>query len=111
VLFRADGVAHRSVRVRLDGNDSNRSGLGARVTVTSGGESQTLELKSGAGYLSESELALTFGLGNRARADQIVVVWPSGVTDRIDLVDAGQSVTIEEGRGIAGSEPYRDREP
>ena len=106
VLLGADGVTNRSLRVRLRGTDSNRNGLGADVTVAAGGESQTLTLRSGAGYLSQSELVLTFGLGRRPAADRLEVRWPSGTVDRVDGLQAGRTVTVEEGRGVTESEPY-----
>ncbi len=105
-LFRSDGGSNGGIGLRLVGRESNRSGLGAKVTVTAGGESQTQTLHSGAGYLSQSELRLTFGLGGRARADAIEVRWPSGQVDRLRGVAAGNVITVEEGRGQTGSEPF-----
>ena len=106
VLFRADGVTNRSLRIRLEGTDSNRDGLGARVTVTAAGASQTQTLRSGAGYLSQSEYVLTFGMGTLAGADRVEVRWPSGMTDVLEDVDAGQTITVEEGRGVTATEPH-----
>ena len=106
VLFRNDGGTNRSLRIRLIGTESNRNGLGARVTVTAGGESQTQTLKSGAGYLSQSELVLTFGLAGRDGADRVEVAWPSGTVDRLDGVGAGRTLTVGEGRGAIAAEPY-----
>ena len=48
-------------------------------------------LKSG-GYLSSSELVLTFGLARETKAATVEVMWPSGQTDRLSNVDAGQTV-------------------
>jgi hypothetical protein len=103
VLFRADGGTHRSLRVELTGTESNRDGLGARVAVTALGETQTQTLRSGAGYLSQSEMVLTFGLGSLDRVDRIEVRWPSGTVDTVTGIDAHRLVTIEEGRGLAGN--------
>jgi hypothetical protein len=107
VLFRNDGVTNNGLRVKLEGSESNRNGLGAKVTVTWRGESQSQTLESGAGYLSSSELVLTFGLGSAARVEQVEVVWPSGAVDTIDAVDAGQMITVGEGRGVITSEAFR----
>jgi hypothetical protein len=100
VLFRNDGVSNQGIRVRLRGTESNWSGLGARVTITSGGESWSQTLRSGAGYLSQSELVLTFGLGAAGGEARFDVTWPSGTVDRVEGVDAGATITIEEGTGI-----------
>jgi hypothetical protein len=52
---------------------------------------------------------LTFGLANESRAQSVEVTWPSGQTDRISNVDTGQTVIIEEGKGIVGSRKFNKR--
>ena len=105
-LFRNEGGANRSVRIKLEGTKSNRDGIGAVVWVTSGGGKQWQLVKSGSSYLSQSELTLTFGLGASERADAIEVYWPSGQVDKIAKVEAGQTVTIKEGSGITAKRDY-----
>lgn len=105
VLFRNDGGTNRSVRVKLVGTRSNRDGIGAVVRITAGNEKQWQMLHSG-GYLSQSELVLTFGLGNENRVNAMEVVWPSGQVDRLANVDAGQTITVQEGKGIVSSRKY-----
>ncbi|HXE91050.1 MAG TPA: CRTAC1 family protein [Terriglobales bacterium] len=111
VLFRNDGGTNRSLRVRLVGTRSNRNGLGAVVTVTAGGEKQAQMLRSGSSYLSQSELVLTFGLGAQERAGHVEIKWPSGQTDRLQNVAAGQTIVVEEGKGIASSLPFASAAP
>jgi len=98
VLLRNDGVANRSVRLRLVGSRSNRDGLGAFVTVKVGNETQTAMAQSGSSYLSQSERILTFGVGKAQTADSVEVRWPSGRMDRLTGVKTGSVVTIQEGR-------------
>jgi hypothetical protein len=59
-----------------DGRHSNRSAIGARVTLAANGLVQHREVVSGRGYLSQSELPLTFGLGKAAGVDQVIIHWP-----------------------------------
>jgi hypothetical protein len=66
------------VSVVLRGTHSNRSGLGAVVTVTAGGASRTQVQDGKSGYLSQSLMPLYFGLGDAERVDRVEVVWPSG---------------------------------
>jgi hypothetical protein len=68
----------RSLQVSLRGTRSNRSGLGAAVTVTAGGASHTQVLDGKSGYLSQSLMPLYFGLGDAERVDRVEVAWPSG---------------------------------
>jgi hypothetical protein len=63
-------------------------------------------LRSGSSYLSQSELVLTFGLAAQSKADQIEVQWPSGQLDKLSNIRAGQTVTIQEGKGAVNSWPY-----
>ena len=55
---------------------------------------------SGSSYCSQSDLALTFGLGQDARAVEFEIQWPSGAKERIANVAPDQFVTIQEGHGI-----------
>ena len=108
VLFRNDGGTNQSVRVKLVGTKSNRDGIGAVVRIAAGNEKQWQMLHSG-GYLSQSELVLTFGLGNKSRVSAMEVAWPSGQVDRLTNVDAGQTITVQEGKGIVSSRKYGSR--
>ncbi len=97
------GGANRSVRLKLVGTKSNRDGIGAVVQLSSGGDLQTQMLRSGSSYLSSSELVLTFGLGQREKADTIEIRWPSGQVDHLSSIAAGQTITVTEGKGQTSS--------
>ena len=109
-LFRnevqAGATSNRSLRLKLVGTKSNKDGIGAVARVTSGGETQTQMLRSGSSYLSSSELVLTFGLGQREKADTIEIRWPSGQIDHLSGTSAGQTITVTEGKGQTASRPY-----
>src|SRR5207248_8731448 len=105
-LFHNDGVTNHSLRIKLVGTKSNRDGIGAVITVTSGADKQTKMLRSGSSYLSQSELVATFGLGQQAKADSIEIQWPSGQTEKLANVNAGQTITVKEGKGIVASRAY-----
>jgi len=106
-LFRGEGVTNRSLRIKLVGTKSNRDGIGTVITVNSGGDKQWKMVRSGSSYLSQSELVATFGLGSKTKADSVEIKWPSGQTDKLAGVSAGQTITVEEGKGIVGSRAYR----
>jgi hypothetical protein len=105
-LYRNQGGANHSLRVKLVGTKSNRDGVGAVVRVNAGGEKQWLMMKSGSSYLSQSELVLTFGLGAKTKADEIEIDWPSGQIDKLSNIAAGLTVTIQEAKGIIGTRAY-----
>jgi hypothetical protein len=68
----------RFVKVKLIGTTSNRSGLGAIVTVRAGGQTYTKVHDGKSGYLSQSLFPLYFGLDEAGTVDAITVRWPSG---------------------------------
>jgi len=109
-LFRNEAqgaaAANHSLRIKLIGTKSNRDGIGAVVKLTAGGETQTEMLRSGSSYLSASELVLTFGLGQRDKADSIEIRWPSGQIDRLSTVPAGATITVTEGKGITATRGF-----
>ena len=101
VLFRNDGGdANHWLAVRLAGTRSNASGLGAVVRVETAAGAQWRAVHSGSSYCSQSDLALTFGLGREAHVRALVVTWPSGLVERFANLPADQLVVVEEGRGI-----------
>ena len=108
VLFHNEGGTNHSLRLKLVGTKSNRDGIGAVAYVTSAGgaDKQVKMLRSGSSYLSQSELILTFGLGAQSKADTIELRWPSGQIDKLSNVNAGQTLTIQEGKGIIANRPY-----
>jgi enediyne biosynthesis protein E4 len=105
-LFHNEGGSNLSLRVKLVGTKSNRDGIGAVVRVTSGGDKQWKMLRSGSSYLAQSELLLTFGLGAQSKADSVEIQWPSGQVDKLSNIAAGQTVTVQEGKGIVGTRAY-----
>ena len=71
-LYRNDiSNGNRSLRLRLIGTKSNRDAIGATVRLTTPDGTQCRMVKTGSSYLSQSELALTFGLGTREEADNL----------------------------------------
>jgi hypothetical protein len=106
-LFRNDGGNRsRFLRVKTIGTGSNRDGIGAKVTVSlANGPKPWRYVHTGSSYCSQSDIALTFGLGGQQRAESIEVVWPSGQVDRTGPVVANQVVFIQEGRGVVSAKP------
>jgi enediyne biosynthesis protein E4 len=109
-LYRNDNANQNDVlRVKLVGTRSNRDAIGARVTVTGANGFKTWNMvRTGSSYASQNELTLTFGLGRpdgTDRAFTVEVVWPDGERMSLPQVKANQSLVIQEGQGIARSEP------
>jgi hypothetical protein len=100
LLLRNDGGnANKWIRFRAHGTRSNRDGIGTLVRVTAGGVTRSQYVKSGGSFLSESERALTFGLGGTNMVESVEVRWPSGAVDRAQNLAAGQVYRLVEGQG------------
>ena len=96
-LLRNDGGNRNNhLSIRAIGTKANRSAIGVRVEVTSGGLTQIREVRSGSSYESQSDLRLHFGLGESEHVERIRIRWPGGGVDTIRDVPAGQFLMIEE---------------
>jgi hypothetical protein len=93
----------RDMTVR--GVQSNRSAIGARVTVRYGERVQAQEVMGQSSYLSCNDTRLHFGLGAATAAD-IEIRWPLGRIERLPGVAADQLVWITEGAGNTRTEKF-----
>ncbi|HKC70711.1 MAG TPA: ASPIC/UnbV domain-containing protein, partial [Terriglobales bacterium] len=58
------------------------------------------EVRSGGGYLSQSDLRVHFGLGKAEKVELMEIRWPSGQVDTLKDVPADQVIYVQEGKGI-----------
>jgi hypothetical protein len=99
-----DGTNHW-LKVKLTGVESNRSAIGARVTVRYGDKIQVQEVLSQSSYLSMNDSRLHFGLGPAAVAD-VEIRWPLGRIEKLAKVAADQLIWVKEGSGISRAERF-----
>jgi enediyne biosynthesis protein E4 len=88
------------LKIRLEGQRSNRDGYGALVTVTADRRSLSRHAQTDGSYLSASDKRIHFGLGN-ATVAEVIVRWPGGATDRYTSVKCNQIRTLREGASRA----------
>ena len=107
-VLRNDGgsAAGNAVLVRLVGVKANRDAVGARVKIAAGDLVQVDEVRSGASYISHSDLRLHFGLGARTKIDSIEVRWPGGAVERIAGAPANKILTVKEGQGLVEQKDF-----
>jgi hypothetical protein len=104
-LYRNDvGNGNHWINVRTVGSKSNRDGIGAVVRIESRSGKQWNMVRSGSSYCSQSDLALTFGLGPDTMVSSLEVEWPSGTKQKFGNVVANQFLTIDEAHGIVRKE-------
>jgi hypothetical protein len=87
--------------VHCIGTRSNRSAVGARLTLAAGDLREIREIKAGLSYLSSNDLRQHFGLGTHDKVDSLEIRWPSGLVERLQDIRADQILTLEEGKSPA----------
>src|SRR5437867_10038787 len=81
------------------GTRSNRSAIGAEVTLEAGGTRQLKVVDGGSGFASQNDRRLHFGLGTAGRVDRAVIRWPSGTLQTLEHPTPDQlHVVTEPGR-------------
>ncbi len=84
------------IRVNLVGTSSERTAIGAKVTIEQSGTKITSWRNGGGSYLSSSDSRLLFGLGSDA--DVVVTVsWLGGSSDIYSSLKPNHSFTIVQG--------------
>jgi hypothetical protein len=95
ILQPQGGPANHWITFALEGT-SNRLALNARVKTTAGDLVQTGEILSGGSYLSQSDLRVHFGLGNKEHVDKVEILWPNGKTEVRTNLAADHFYTVKE---------------
>ena len=106
-LLRNLSAGGNGVLFQLAGRTSNRSAVGARVTIRAGAVTQVNEVAAGESYLSQNDLRVHFGLGANERMDAVEVRWPDGRVEQLGSLAAGYLYVIEEGRGVRDTRALR----
>jgi hypothetical protein len=93
------------IEIKAVGTRSNRSAIGARVSVKTDSRQQTSEVQSGSSYISNSDMRVHFGLGATNRIQYVAVRWPSGLLEHFSDLPVDHIVTVKEGTGEEVTEP------
>ncbi len=88
---------NRSIRLKLEGRQSNRDAIGALVRVYDERGPQMQMVKSGSSYLCSSDKTLTFGVGKQKEVDRVTIQWPSGRGDEFRKLASGVTYVCVEG--------------
>jgi hypothetical protein len=91
--------ANHWITLQLQATKSNRSAIGATVSLSAGGLRQTAAVLSQSSYLSQNDMRLHYGLGAMTRVDRLTVRWPSGVTEVFPGGGVDRVVRLVEGLG------------
>ena len=86
------------LEIALRGTKSNRDGIGAKIRITAGGQSQYQHVSTATGYASSSAGPVHFGLGTAKSVDEIEIHWPSGMVQTLRNIQSDRVIHITEGK-------------
>lgn len=95
-IYRNRGGRGTYLRVQLEGSGANTAGIGAKVIVRTGGNTQLLEQMPTRGFQSSVDPRLHFGLGAATRIDSLTVIWPDRRVQVLTDVPANQAITLSQ---------------
>jgi enediyne biosynthesis protein E4 len=95
-LFRNDSTTGNWLKVRLEGVESDRHGIGSMIEVAVNGVKMIREVDGGSSHLSQNSLTTHFGLGDASNVQYIKVIWLGGKTQIIENQAGNQLITIKE---------------
>ena len=84
------------VEFELTGSKSNRSAIGAQITLTWNDKTQVQQVSGGNGFAAQNDRRLHFGLGQNAEIKSAVIRWPSGRVQDMGTIAAGKLYQVEE---------------
>ncbi len=79
LLKNEGGNKNNWLRLRLKGLNDNKSAIGTKLEVFSGGNRQKFEIAGSSGYLGQSSTDIVVGLGEAKDADIVRMLGPTGV--------------------------------
>ena len=95
-LYRNDFSKGNWLQVKLRGLKAEPEGIGAKVMVVCGSRRMIREIDGGSGHLSQNSTITHFGLGEAARADSVIVLWPRGDRQYLCNVSSNQLILMAE---------------
>lgn len=100
-IYRNNGNTNNYVKLSLQGVQSNRNGIGARVELYTASGKQIRDVRSGEGFRYMHSLNVHFGIGLNTSIDSMHIIWPSGIVDYLFDTSINTRLHI-----IEGSHPY-----
>jgi hypothetical protein len=97
VLLRNDqDLGNRYLRVRLIGSRSNRDAIGSHLCLRSPKRAWHRHVMPTHGYMSQSELPVTFGYGSDDVPTELEIQWPLGKVQKVRVRPSDRTLTILE---------------
>jgi len=85
------------IAVRLEGSKSNRSAIGAKLTLVWDNQSQSQIVSGGIGFSSQNQRSIHFGINTSTAIDKLIIYWPSGVEEIYESLEINKIHNLKEG--------------
>jgi len=95
LLFKNNGNLNHWLKIELTGKESNRDGVGARITLTAG-RATLYRQYFGQHGMAQNHIPVHFGWRGATTVGSIVIEWPSGVRQELTNIAADQTITVIE---------------
>jgi enediyne biosynthesis protein E4 len=86
------------IEFSLEGTKSNRSAIGAKVTLYWNGQEQAQEVSGGSGFAAQNDRRVHFGLGKNPQIEKATIRWPSGISQTLEDLAPGKIYKVTEPR-------------
>lgn len=94
------------IKIKLQGEEQNRFGIGAKVFIKTDHENQFAECYTGRGFLSSVDHALHFGVGKATTINEIKVVWPDNKVNHLVNIQVDTVLHLRHADAKTLSETY-----
>lgn len=100
-LFKNADRQNNWISLKLVGTTSNKNAVGAVIQLTDDlGTLHYQEVSAGLSWLSQNSYWMHFGLGNATEITEAKIIWPSGLTEIIDLSEINDFFIVTEDEGV-----------
>ncbi len=99
-LYLNQGGANNFLRLRFEGQTSNRNGIGARIHYWINGHEVLRYTRSSDAYMTQDSQWMILGLGEATSVDSLQIAWLGGQVDKYYNIQANQHLVIQEGNPL-----------
>ncbi|MFN3343968.1 MAG: ASPIC/UnbV domain-containing protein, partial [Flavobacteriales bacterium] len=103
-IYKNNLTSNNYIVVSTVGVQSNKNGIGARVTLQTASGSQIRDIRSGQAFSSMQTLNAHFGIGQETAIEKITICWPSGIVDVINNPSINSHLVVVEGSTVSVQE-------
>lgn len=105
-LFKNNFPKRNSIKVRLEGQNCNRTGIGSRLVLKAGDQQIVRDLFPANGFMGSGPPEIIFGLGSADKIDELSIRWPNGQNQVVKDLKINQAITVTEGKSEVKSVAY-----